>query len=191
MKQENQKKKEDGIMAGTRNVRHTAGTATTRPAATRTTGARRAQAQRNGRIYQYDNTARQLDVRRAIEEQPVKRLSNTTRKNRDRAVYMNLGYVLFLVAAMAVTAMVLINYIQLQSRITNNVTEISRMESCLNELKLANDEEYSRITSSIDLEEIKRIAIGELGMTYASEGQVVTYTNEGSDYVKQLADIPE
>ena len=177
-------------MAATRNVRHTAGTAAIRTSTTRTSGARRAQ-QRNGRIYQYDNTARQLDVKRAIEEQPVKRLSNTTRKNRDRAVYMNLGYVLFLVAAMAITAMVLISYIQLQSQITNNVTEISRMESRLNELKLANDEEYSRITSSLDLEEIKRIAIGELGMTYAAEGQIVTYTNEGSDYVKQLADIPE
>ena len=143
-----------------------------------------------GQRYMYDSTARQLDVRRAIHEEPKKRLSAATRKNRDRAVYMNLGYVSFLVAAMLVTAMVLINYIQLQSQITNNVTEISSLESQLNDLKLANDEEYSRITSSIDLEEIKRIAIGELGMQYASEGQIVTYTNEGSDYVKQVADIP-
>ena len=138
----------------------------------------------------YDNTARQLDVRRAIEEQPKKRLSTAARKNRDKAVYMNLGYVTFLVVAMLVTASVLINYIQLQSQITNNVEQISYLERQLNDLKLANDEEYSRITSSIDLEEIKRIAIGELGMQYASEGQIVTYTNEGSDYVKQVADIP-
>lgn len=145
---------------------------------------------RRRQIYMYDNTARQLDVRRAIEEEPKKRLSTAARKNRDKAVYMNLGYVTFLVAAMLVTASVLINYIQLQSQITNNVEQISYLESQLNDLKLANDEEYSRITSSIDLEEIKRIAIGELGMQYASEGQIVTYTNEGSDYVKQVADIP-
>lgn len=141
--------------------------------------------------YVYDNTARQLSVQRAIEEKPRKRLSAATRKNRDKAVYMNLGYVLFLAAAMFVTSMVLINYIQLQSQITNNVEQISKLESKLNDLKLSNDEEYSRITSNIDLEEIKRIAIGELGMTYASEGQIITYTNEGSDYVKQFADIPE
>lgn len=145
---------------------------------------------RRRQMYMYDNTARQLDVRRAIEEEPKKRLSTAARKNRDKAVYMNLGYVTFLVAAMLVTASVLINYIQLQSQITNNVEQISSLESQLNDLKLANDEEYSRITSSIDLEEIKRIAIGELGMQYASEGQIVTYTNEGSDYVKQVADIP-
>lgn len=145
---------------------------------------------RSRQLYMYDNTARQLDVRRAIEEQPKKRLSTAARKNRDKAVYMNLGYVTFLVLAMLVTASVLINYIQLQSQITNNVEQISYLERQLNDLKLANDEEYSRITSSIDLEEIKRIAIGELGMQYASEGQIVTYTNEGSDYVKQVADIP-
>lgn len=145
---------------------------------------------RSRQLYMYDNTARQLDVRRAIEEEPKKRLSTAARKNRDKAVYMNLGYVIFLIAAMLVTGSVLINYIQLQSEITNNVEKISYMERQLNDLKLANDEEYSRITSSIDLEEIKRIAIGELGMRYASEGQIVTYTNEGSDYLKQVADIP-
>ncbi len=142
-------------------------------------------------MYIYDNTARQLDVKRAINEAPKKKFNVATRKNRDRALHMNLGYVTFLVAAMLVTAGVLINYIQLQSQITNNVEQISYLERQLNDLKLANDEEYSRITSSIDLEEIKRIAIGELGMKYASEGQIVTYNNEGSDYVKQIAGIPE
>lgn len=159
-------------------------------ASTSSSAARRTAAVGGQQRYMYDNTARQLDVRRAIEEEPKKRLSTAARKNRDRAVYMNLGYVTFLVAAMLVTAMVLINYIQLRSQITNNVAQISTLESQLNDLKLANDEEYSRITSSVDLEEIKRIAIGELGMSYAAEGQIVTYTNEGSDYVKQVAAIP-
>lgn len=139
--------------------------------------------------YVHGSTARAIDIRTEIKENP-RRLSTVARKNRDKAVYMNLGYMLFLVMAMLVTAFVLISYIQLQSVITNNVNQISYLESHLNELKLANDEEYSRITSSVDLEEIKKIAIGELGMTYATEGQVVTYTNVGSDYVKQVAEMP-
>ena len=65
------------------------------------------------------------------------------------------------------------------------ITEVSRMESELNSLKLANDEEYSRITSNINLEEIKRIAIGELGMTYAAEGQVIPYESNSNDYMRQ------
>ena len=82
-------------------------------------------------------------------------------------------------------------YIGLQSDITNSIKNISRLESRLNTLKLDNDEEYSRITSNIDLEEVKRIAIQELGMKYAEEGQIVTVTGGGSDYMRQVADIPQ
>ena len=84
---------------------------------------------------------------------------------------------------------VLIGYIRLQSEITSSVKRISSMESALNSLKVANDEEYSRIESSVDLDEIRRIAITELGMTYPDESQIVTVPDEGSDYVRQLADI--
>ena len=68
---------------------------------------------------------------------------------------------------------------------------ISKLEKELNDLKLANDEEYTRITSSVDLEEIRRIAIQELGMQYAEEGQIISFASESNDYVKQLADIPK
>ena len=37
--------------------------------------------------------------------------------------------------------------------------------------------------------EIRRIAITELGMTYAGQGQIVEIPDDGSDYVRQYADI--
>ena len=46
-------------------------------------------------------------------------------------------------------------------------------------------DDASRITSNINLEEIKRIAIGELGMTYATEGQVIPYESNSNDYMRQ------
>lgn len=142
-------------------------------------------------IYMYDNTARELDVRRAMEEAPRKKLSHAARKNREKAHHMNLGYVLFLTAALGLTGFVLIGYIRLQSGITASVKQISRLESQLNNLKLENDEELSRIESAVDLEEVKRIAIEELGMTYAEEGQIIEYSSEGSDYVRQVAEVPK
>lgn len=145
---------------------------------------------RNRDYYVYGNTARQLDVRTAVKEKPKKRITNANRKNRDKAVHMNPGYVLFLCGALLVTCLVLVNYIQLQSDITNSVKYISSLESELNELRMENDDEYSRVTSSVDLEEVKRIAIGELGMKYAEEGQIIEYTSQSNDYVRQLADIP-
>ena len=137
--------------------------------------------------YMYDNTARKPDVVRRMEEEP-KRLSNEARKNREKAHHMNLGYMIFLMAALCVSAVILIHYIQLQSELTNSTKEIARLESRLNNLKLSNDEEYNRIDSNIDLEEIKRVAIGELGMTYAGEGQIVTYSSVGADYMRQAAE---
>ncbi len=142
-------------------------------------------------LYVYGNTARQLDVREEIRKKPKKVRSHAARKNREKAMFMNPAYVLFLAFAMVVSSMILISYIRLQSDITNSISHIAALESELNALKLSNDEEYSRIESSVNLEEIKKIAIEELGMTYAGEGQVVEYSSEGSDYVRQIADIPD
>ena len=102
---------------------------------------------------------------------------------------MNLGYVLFLVAALASAAIILIGYIQIQAEITLAVKNIAAMESELNDLRLTNDENYARAASSVDLEEIRSVAIGELGMRYAKEGQIINVSGEGNDYVRQLADI--
>ena len=148
-------------------------------------------AEAGSRYYVQGNTVRRLDVTKEIERQPQKKISNTARKNRERAKHMSAGYVVFLCMALVATGIILVKYIGLQSDITNSVQHISVLEKQLNDLKLANDEEYSRITSSVDLEEIKRIAIQELGMQYAEEGQIVPFASENHDYVKQMADIPQ
>lgn len=137
--------------------------------------------------YVYGNTVRKADVQRQLREAPSRSLSHQARKNREKAKHMDLGYVVFLMAALAMSAFVLINYIQLQSELTNRTSTISALERQLNNLKLENDEEYNRITSGIDLEKIKSIAIGELGMTYATEGQIVTYSNISNDYMRQVS----
>lgn len=146
---------------------------------------------RRNTAYVQGNTVRKLDERLYEPRQPKRQISNTARKNREKADHMSFGYVLFLACAIIVAGFILTGYIGLQSEITNSINSISRLESKLNIMKLDNDEEYSRITSSIDLEEVKRVAIQELGMRYAKEGQIITYSGEGSDYVRQIADIPQ
>lgn len=113
------------------------------------------------------------------------------RRHKVKAAPMNKGYIAVMTIALVVVCTVLMSYIKLQSDITNHITNISKLESQLNEMKLANDETYTKIMSSVDLEEIKRIAVNELGMKYAKEGQVVEYTGEGNDYVRQYSDIPK
>lgn len=148
-------------------------------------------ATRQNRYYVQGNTVRNLQQQQEITERPKKKVNNSIRKNRERAKHMSAGYVLFLGAALAACGMILVYYIGLQSDITNTVKNISRLESQLNDLKVENEENYSRISSSVDLEEIRRIAIQELGMQYAQEGQIISFASESSDYVKQMAEIPK
>ena len=83
----------------------------------------------------------------------------------------------------------LTGYIRANAEVVNSVERIASLESQYLNLKADNDEEYSRIVNSVDLNEVKRIAQEELGMHYATEGQIVKYTDEIGDYVKQYSDI--
>lgn len=132
--------------------------------------------------YIYGNTARSLQEELNA---PRKVLSNETRKNREKAHHMNVGYILFLSGALLACAICLISYVQKQSELTSKIAQVSKMEKELNTLKLSNDENYTRINSSINLEEIRRIAIEELGMSYAEEGQVILYQGNKKDYMHQ------
>ena len=111
-------------------------------------------------------------------------------KNRDKARYMNLGYVLFLVCALLISAFTLTTYLSLQSEITTSIKHIARMERELNNLRLANDENHSRIINNVDLDHIRRVAIQELGMVYAKEGQIIDFAGNRGDYVRQLNPLP-
>ena len=81
--------------------------------------------------------------------------------------------------------------LKLQADNTARAKNITALETQLSTLKDENDDEYNRVTTSVDLEKIRDIAMNELGMVYANEDQVVLYDDEGSDYVKQYAEIPE
>ncbi len=111
---------------------------------------------------------------------------------RRRRHHMSLGYLLFLSFAMVLMVGTLVFYISLQAQVKNSVKNIATLESQLNNLKQDNDEAYNRANGNVDLDEVKRIAIQEYGMTYATEGQIVTYSDGGgNDYVRQVAPIPE
>lgn len=139
--------------------------------------------------YVEGNTVRKLNV---VEElQKPLETQEKNKKKHDKSLYMNLGYVIFLIGALVVAAMILMSYIRVQSDIIMSVRNIASLESELNNVKLSNDEDYARAASSVDLEEIRRVAIGELGMRYAKEGQIINVSGEGSDYVRQLAQIQE
>lgn len=140
--------------------------------------------ERRRRQQRYIYTATAEEFIREMNSKP-RILSKETRHNREKAKFMNIGYVLFLVSGLFLCAMVLTNYIQSQAELTAKISEISQLEKELNTIKRSNDEEMERLESSTDLEEIKRRAITELGMVYANENQVIIYQSPDQDYMRK------
>ena len=135
------------------------------------------------------NTARQTRTAPGPERRQVRFVEPAGRKQ-GKTQKMSLGYVLFMSVALAFMGVMLVFYIGLQSEVKSTVKTISQKESELNDLRNSNDEMESRVKSDVDLEEIKEIAMGQLGMIYAKEGQIETFLSEDSDYVRQLQEIP-
>ena len=95
------------------------------------------------------------------------------RRNQERAMYMDLPYVIMLTLASICTLYLCVNYLHIQSASTEN------------------DALETSINTSIDLNEIYEIATKELGMVYAKKDQVLLYDKTESEYVRQYEDIPE
>lgn len=110
---------------------------------------------------------------------------------KERIQYVNIFYTIFLVAAACMVLWSCVNYLQLQAETTSRIKNIASLELQLEELKKENNDNYTRIMTSVDLDYIRDVAINELGMVYATEDQVILYENKTRDYVRQNGEIPE
>jgi cell division protein FtsL len=127
-------------------------------------------------------------------ERPVPQshqLSREAQRNRARAKSMSSSFVVFLAAVSVAILFFSVHYLQLKSEITSSMKTVASLESELSQLKEDNDAYYSQVTSNVDLNNIKKIAIGRLGMNYPTEDQKMTYKTSRGSYVRQYQDIPE
>lgn len=118
-------------------------------------------------------------------------VSRKTQRNREKAMNMSRGFVVFLAVVSVAVLFACIQYLQLKSELTSQMKTVAALESELTELREDNNAYESQVTSNVDLNEIKKIAIGRLGMKYPSDDQKMTYESSTSSYVRQYQDIPE
>ncbi|RDU25271.1 cell division protein FtsL [Anaerosacchariphilus polymeriproducens] len=158
---------------------------------------RQGQALHKNRNYIQGNTVKRAETapdikrRRIQEDKRKKRVSVETRRNRQRAMSMNLGYVLLLSFAAVIMFAVCAEYLHLKINLTNRVNNIAGLESKLQDMTSENDELANKINASVDLEHVKKVAIEELGMIYPSKEQIVIYKDSNSDYMNQYENIPK
>lgn len=104
---------------------------------------------------------------------------------------LSLPYVMFLTFMGAAFVFICVNYLQLQSAAILCTKQITALKAELSEMTLDNDAAYNSAIDSVDMNEVKDIAVNKLGMDYPTESQVITYECESRDYVRQYCEIPE
>ena len=158
------------------------------------TGKRRT-SDRNRQTYVNGTAVRKVQVvenpKRDQKKRQAQRPKVHRSPRREKVNYLSIGYTLFLAAASVLALWVCVGYLQLQADNTARMKNIAALEAQLSDRKEENDDEYNRVTSSVDLEKVRDIAINELGMVYAQEDQVILYDGQGSDYVRQYEEIPQ
>ena len=144
--------------------------------------------------YVYGNTIRKETLSKTkehISPDKPRQTSRQVRKNRNKALHMSAGYVVFLAIAAIAALIVCTGYLKLQSEITSRSRNIASLQEELADLKEDNTTRYNAVLNSVNLEEIREKAINELGMVYASPEQIIKYKSPTSNTVKQYEDIPK
>lgn len=138
--------------------------------------------------YMYGSAApkfEQAPQRRPHREDERRTASQRKQKVQARPYPVNMPLLILSILTFAALGAMMIQYIRLNSEITAITTANTKLESQISDLKMENDEYYSRIMNSVDLEKVREVAIMDLGMVYASESQIITYDSQIDDYVEQ------
>lgn len=134
-------------------------------------------------------TQRPAPVRRVPSKEELQRSRQAVERNRERASRLNPALITFMVTMVVIMGVFLVEYLTLQAKVSSTLGEISSMETQLQTLKASNDETLGQIEASVNLDEIKYKAITELGMSYATDDQIISFANDSSDYVHQVTEV--
>ena len=134
---------------------------------------------------------RKREERERKERREQRKRRTIARRNQDKALVMTRGYVFFLTVAAVITCATAGLYIKLQSDITIRMGNIAVLESSVSSLQADNDATYKRLITSVHMEDVKKRAMDELGMSYPSEDQIVYYEPDYTDFMSQYGEIPE
>lgn len=147
--------------------------------------------------YIQGNTVRKLTpapssapVRQAPQKKQT-RVDYTVRRNQEKALQVDLPYLIALVIAAFCALYLCVNYLHIQSSITARIGNIESLEQKVEKLKSENDALETRVKTYVDLDYVYKVATEDLGMVYANKDQIILYNKTESEYIRQYEDIPE
>ncbi len=116
--------------------------------------------------------------------------SNATARSRTRTLSLNKSYIIFLILVCAATVFMCIQFLQLKSTVKSQNDRNAALESQLMTMRAENDALYDSVMSSMDLIDVRNIAVTRYGMHYASQDQIIWYNADNSGYVRQMREVP-
>jgi Septum formation initiator. len=102
------------------------------------------------------------------------------------------GKYMFVISLMTVIMLVsCFVMLKIQNDVTTYERQIVSLQNQLQTVQSDNIAFENSLNNMYSLDEIYKIATGELGMIYSQEGQIVYYESSRDDYVTQYKDVPE
>ena len=129
------------------------------------------------------------------EERPVPRKKAKTYTRAARKAENSLGFdkaytvVLTIMVLVMIAACVIM--LSVQGGVEAKEDHIDSMRRELQQLQVDNSAFENSLNNMYSLEDIYKVATGELGMVYSQNGQIKDYDKEMGDYVKQYTDVPK
>ncbi len=141
------------------------------------------------------NTVRKLRVAPDIRREEERYVTPSPRRQEriQPRVFsgINFGSLVILTVAIIATVYVCVDYLMLQTQVSQMEKGIIKLEKELSALRDENDAAYEAIDTALDLGYIYQVAVEELGMVYPNKNEVITFQNSSANYVRQYEDIPK
>jgi len=148
------------------------------------------------RGYAVDGTAaRQLqvvpDYERRHEQEARPRVLEQPKKAPKLSHGIDFISMSLLVVAMAITLYLCYNYLQVQGNIVQLERDVIVLEQQLDIVMAENAALEDGLNGQVNWDNVYLTAVGELGMVYPNENEVITYESTENGHVIQYKDIPE
>jgi len=148
------------------------------------------------RMYYVDGTAaRQLQVVPDYEREQEQKKGPQIEKRPSKTPKLSHGIdfisMILLVVAMAITLSLCYNYLQVQGNIVQLERDVLLLSQEVDRISAENAALEDSLNSTVDWEDVYMTAVGELGMVYPNNNEVITYSSTSNGYVIQYQDITD
>ena len=141
------------------------------------------------------STVRKVKPDRERVQRPARRKRSRTYEKAavtaESSLGFDMGYMLVLSVMLIVMIVSCVVMLSVQGNVEHKERNIESLQRELESVQADNDAYEDSLNNMYSLDDIYKIATGELGIVKTKNGQIIHYEKEDGDYVKQYSDVPK